>query len=73
MDGLKTSLQVAKMFGMERTRLNTILARHNHLRPANKIILGGFSAYQWTDDEIEALGQYLQSIKRGDPQKDTGK
>lgn len=69
MDGLKTSSQVAEMFGMKRTRLNTILARHNHLRPANKIVLGGFGAYQWTDTEVEALRQYLQSIKRDDTQE----
>lgn len=70
---MKTSSEVAQVFGLSRKHLNTILARHNELRPANKIVLGGFSAYQWADDEIEALRQYLQGIKRGDPQKDTGK
>lgn len=72
--GMKTTSQVADMFGMDKRHINMILSRHHELRPANKIVLGGFSAYQWADDEIEALRQYLQSIgsSKGDPQEGKG-
>lgn len=62
MPELKLSRDVAAMFGMPRTRLNTILTRHPELKPAGRLEVGGFSAYQWTEAEIEALRQYLDSI-----------
>lgn len=59
---MNSTKEVAAMFSLDRRHLNMILARHNRLRPAHKITFGGFSAYQWTEPEIDALRQYLRSI-----------
>lgn len=61
-DKRKTSSQAASILGISRPHLIVIISRHEHLRPRKKVQVGAISAFLWTDEEIESVRQYLQSI-----------
>jgi hypothetical protein len=65
MDDLKRTPEVAQEVGTTAKYVNTILSRHNRLRPARKI----GADYWWTREEIEALKRYRESSRRGQPKK----
>lgn len=68
-----TSSEVASRLGIKRPHLIVILNRHPELRPAEKVGGVGFSAYLWSEDEIQAIEQYVNRNKQGDDQEGKGK
>lgn len=64
-----TSSEVADRLGIKRPHLIVILKRHPEFRPAEKVGGVGFSAYLWSEDEIQAVEQYVNRNKPGDPQE----
>lgn len=60
---MKTTMEIADLLGVKRSRILKIIDRHPELRPAYKIKSGRRGVYLWTDEEVERLEKY---IRRGD-------
>lgn len=68
---MKTTKQVAEELGVERNHLTATLSNHPGLRPKEKKMFGPtFGYYVWTDEEIEVVRQYYDSVKTGRPRKE---
>lgn len=60
-----TSAGAAERLKIDRRYLIVIIGRHPELRPARKMY-GVRGAYIWTDEEIQAVQQYLQGNAQED-------
>lgn len=59
-----TSGEVATMLGIKRQHLIVVITRHPEFRPKTKIEATRYSAYLWTQEEIEAVTQYINRNKK---------
>lgn len=58
----KTSVEVARQFGIGYSALTAYLTRHPHLRPEMRVGM----AFLWTDEEVERLAEHrMRPISRG--------
>lgn len=69
---MKSTLEAANELGISRNHLTSIISRHPGLRPKNRVSYGKFTVFQWTDEEIEVVREYRQTVKMGRPKKGGG-